>query len=364
MKFGILSMRRFLQLGGFEFRVMAAVCLVIAAGCKPADVNVYYVSKDPHAGMERTELPAGHPPMGGQPMGARAKWTMPVGWTEAPLGSMRVASFRIASNDKRAEVSVIPLAGTGGGDLENVNRWRGEVGLAPITDDELKKQAQPVQVDGQAASLFEMDGKTADGTAGRVVAAIQHRDGTAWFFKMAGDNELVAQHKSSFVSFLESFQFLKGDETPPQTVSRPRASGEPQWDVPSGWKEGPAGQFLTAKFIIQGDGNTRAEVNVSNAAGDGGGFAANVNRWRQQIGLNAMSPDELVKASKTIEVTKGIASVVEMRGTDARTGNPASVVGVIVMQEGRAWFYKLAGDEKVVEAQRETFLQFVQGVRY
>jgi hypothetical protein len=336
----------------------------LGAGCRRDDVNVYYVSKDPHAGMERTELPAGHPPMAGQPMGARAKWTVPVGWREAPLGTMRVASFRIVSGDKRAEVSVIPLAGTGGGDLENVNRWRGEVGLPPLTEDELKKMTQLVQVDGKEASLFEMAGKTVDGAAGRVVAAIQHRDGTAWFFKMAGDDELVAQHKSSFISFLESFQFLKGNETPPLTESPSRASGEPQWDVPSGWKAVPAGQFLTAKFVIQGDGDTRAEVNISNAAGDGGGFAANANRWRQQIGLDAMSPDELVKASKTIEVTSGIASVVEMRGTDARTGKAASVVGVIVMQEGRAWFYKLAGDEKVVEAHREAFLKFVQEVKY
>jgi len=336
----------------------------MGAGCKREDVNVYYVSKEPRAAMEQAQMPEGHPPLGGEPTSARAKWTTPAGWTEAPLGSMRLASFRIASDDKRAEVGVIPLMGTGGGDLENVNRWRGEVGLSPITDDELKQQAHTVQVDGRAASLFDMDGKTADGAAGRVVAAIQHRDGTAWFFKMAGDSELVGKNKEAFVSFLGSFQFVKGDATPPQTVTRPRASGEPQWDVPGGWKEGATGQFLTAKFIIQGEGGARAEVNVSNAAGDGGGFAANVNRWRQQIGLAALSPDELVKSSKTIEVPKGIASVVEMRGTDARTGNPASVVGVIVMQEGRAWFYKLAGDEKIVETQREAFLKFAQGVRY
>lgn len=315
-------------------------------------------------GMNPAELPAGHPPLGDQPRGPRAKWTTPMGWTEAPLGSMRVASFRIASGDLRAEVSVIPLLGTGGGDLENVNRWRGEVGLSPITEAELKQQAQTVLVHGQAASVFDMEGKTADGTMGRVVAAIQHRDGTAWFFKLAGDSELVAKQKESFIAFLESFQFLKGDDTPSQPVARPRASGEPQWDVPSGWKEGPAGQFLTAKFIIQGEGNARAEVNVSTSAGDGGGLAANVNRWRQQIGLDPLSPDEIVQSAKTIEVTKGIASVVEMRGTDQRTGNAASVVGVIVMQENRAWFYKLAGDEKVVASQREAFLKFAQGVRY
>jgi hypothetical protein len=46
---------------------------------------------------------------------------------------MRVASFRVTGKDgKQADVSVIPLPGLAGSDLDNVNRWRGQVGLPSV----------------------------------------------------------------------------------------------------------------------------------------------------------------------------------------------------------------------------------------
>ena len=114
----------------------------------------------------------------------------------------------------------------------------------------------------------------------------------------------------------------------------------------------PGGQFLVAKFTIAGDG--QASVNVSTSAGDGGGLAANVNRWRKQIGLGELTGDEVAQSVKTI----GPVTFVEMRG------QKASLVGAIVLQPGQAWFYKLMGDAPVVTAQQEAFIKFVQGVRY
>jgi hypothetical protein len=39
-------------------------------------------------------------------------------------------------------------------------------------------------------------------------------------------------------------------------------------------------------------------------------------------------------------------------------------VGVLVPQNGQTWFYKLMGDAKVVESQKDAFTKFVQGVKY
>ena len=100
------------------------------------------------------------------------------------------------------------------------------------------------------------------------------------------------------------------------------------------------------------------------SGGDGGGLAANVNRWRNQLGLPNLSDPELAKAAKTIETSGGKASVVEMSGTDARTGKPAQLVGAMVTQSGQTWGYKLMGDAKVVEAQKDAFTRFVQTAKY
>jgi len=50
------------------------------------------------------------------------------------------------------------------------------------------------------------------------------------------------------------------------------------------------------------------------SAGDGGGLAANVNRWRKQLGLSDLSDDELAKAAKTVETASGKASFDDLCG--------------------------------------------------
>jgi hypothetical protein len=319
---------------------MSVASLLLATGCGRDEIKVYTVPKEaaPPAAMADSAAPA-----------SPLKWSTPAGWTELPAGEFRVASFKITGPDgKQADVSVIPLPGSAGGDFSNVNRWRDQVGLPAVAEDELKKLAEPVEVAGQPAALYDQAGATV-----HILAVVQHRQGTAWFFKMTGDSQLVAQQKPAFVAFLKSFQFAAGTAAP----ETPAAAGTPQWTPPSDWKEAPGGQFLVAKFTVAGG---QAAVNISSSPGNGGGVAANVNRWRKQLGLSELSSDELTKSVKSI----GTATFFEMNGTDAKTGHPASLVGAIVLQPGQAWFYKLMGDATVVTAQQAAFTKFVQEVKY
>ncbi len=96
------------------------------------------------------------------------------------------------------------------------------------------------------------------------------------------------------------------------------------------------------------------------SAGDGGGLAANVNRWRGQLGLPPIT--EVLTTS--IEIAGGKAEVVDMSGTDAKTGQPSRLVGAIVPQTGQTWFYKLMGAGAVVERENDAFIKFVQSVKY
>ena len=159
-------------------------------------------------------LPPGHPDMSGAAAPA-LQYKRPADWQEAPPGQMRAASFRVAGKDgKQADVSVIPLPGLAGSDLDNVNRWRGQVGLPGVSEAELAKLAQPVEIAGQSASLYEQAGTNpGSGEKSRILAAITRRDGTAWFFKMTGDDALVAGQKPAFIEFLKSVSFPAGDGT-------------------------------------------------------------------------------------------------------------------------------------------------------
>jgi hypothetical protein len=142
------------------------------------------------------------------------------------------------------------------------------------------------------------------------------------------------------------------------------SQGKPNWQVPAGWREVPGGSFLVAKFLVAGSDNSQAAVNVSNAAGEGGGMMMNVNRWRGQLGLTPLSEGELTKAVTEVDTSGGKAMLVEMTGTDPRSGKPASLVGAILPRSGQTWFYKIMGDEPVVQAQKDAFKQFVSTAKY
>ena len=367
--------------------------VAVLSACGRNDVQVYRVAKEVQV-AQATALPAGHPDMG-TAASPTLKYKAPPGWEKVAPGEMRVASFRVAGqNGKQADVSVIPLPGLAGGDLDNVNRWRGQVGLKGVSQDELTKLAQAVEIGGQTGQLYDQAGEAAGpGDKTRILAAISRRGGEAWFFKMTGDDQLVAEQKPAFIDFLKSISFPAATTQPGLPPSHPPIGGtpglppshppidggsmaaqaapaassgqdKPTWTVPAGWQEVAGGQFLVAKFTISGADNAQAAVNVSMSAGDGGGLLANVNRWRGQLGLAPFTDADLAKQVQPLELSSGKATLTEMTGTDPRTGQKASVVAAIVPQAQQTWFYKLMGNAQVVEQQKEAFTKFVQTAKY
>ncbi len=314
------------------------------------------------------------------------RWTLPAGWKEMPAGQMRVASFLVeGKKGEAADVSVVPLPGLAGGDLENVNRWRSQVGKPALKAAELEKAGEEVEVGGQSARLFDQAGGSFDSDAKtRILAAVVHRDGVAWFFKITGEDKLVAAQKPAFVNFLKSVRFTGASggsqlsdatQLPPghpsimglsaSAASTPVSeSVKPVWQAPASWQEVAAGSFLIAKFQINGGADSQATVNVSLSAGDGGGSLANVNRWRGQLGLKASGEAELMKEVRSFEVAGGKVMFVDMSGIDARTQQKARLLGAIVSQPNRTWFYKLMGNDKLVERESEAFAKFVKNVKY
>jgi len=373
----------------------AALMLFVTAGCGRDNVKVYQVENGDSAATTAAAAPAAMPnsmpatmPAGmAVPDNASQpglKYTLPDGWKEKALTQMRVASFEVSENGKPADVSVIPLGGMAGGDLANVNRWRGQVGQPPLADDDLQKLAEKVQVAGQPADLYDVAGTApGSGESERILGVILHNDDTAWFFKMTGDATLVENQKPAFIAFLKSVAFDKLappstmdlSQLPPshpaipgmtaggQAAPNAEAAGKPTWTVPAGWKEGELSQFLVAKYLIQGDSDAAAAVNVSQLDGDGGGLLPNLNRWRGQLGQIPLTASDLATLP-TLEVAGVKATVADISGTDPRTGKPARLIGVVLPLGSQTWFYKLMGDPGIVAQQKDALTQFVQSAKY
>lgn len=375
---------------------------ILTAGCGRSGIQTYTVatnditvalppetdsSAPPNAmsGAMPATMPAGLPTanQAGLPT---LNFTTPNGWQEKPATSMRVASFAISQNGQRADVSVIPLGGMAGGDFANVNRWRGQVGLPPLADDDLAKTSQKVEVAGQPAELFDLAGTNeGGGGAARILAVILHRDDTAWFFKVSGDDVLVENNKPAFIAFLKSVSFgapatapaasgaMGMNQLPPghppidgaSAAAMPSASATttPDWKIPAGWKAAPLEQFLAARYVIAGDGGATAAVNVSSLAGDGGGLLANANRWRAQLGQPPLGDADLA-ALPAINVHGQPAALVDVSGADPQTGQPDRLVGIVLPGGAQTWFFKLMGDAGVVAQQKDALIKFVQSAQY
>lgn len=376
-------------ISNLSFPATVLLLSLAGSGCDRDAVKVYQVeSKDSGSSPAATAPAAPSMGMAGEipaPDNSSLpslKYTLPAGWQEKPASQFRVASFDVSGGDKKADVSVIPLGGASGGDLANVNRWRSQAGLPPVDEDGLKSSAEAIEIAGQPGALYDIAGVSHDDdSATRILGAILHSGDTVWYFKMLGDDALVGSQKTNFITFLKSVSFnqpaapstMDMSQLPPSHPPIPGMSGQPEatadiaatptWTVPAGWQPGELAQFLTARFIIKGAGDASAAVNVSQLAGEGGGLAANVNRWRQQLGQPPVSAEEIAKLP-TIDAAGTKAVVVEITGTDPRSGQPAQLVGVVLPLNGQTWFYKLMGDATVVSAQKDAFIQFVQSAKY
>jgi hypothetical protein len=184
-----------------------ALVVAMLTGCGSREINVYRVAKTAEQPQPATQ-PAHAPHSVAQAHQAPIQWQLPKGWEQLPPGEMRVGDFRIrGTNSALAEMMITPLAGRAGSDLANVNRWRGQVGLAPISEEQLVTNSESVEIGRESARLFDMTGVSGDDEKTRILAVIYRRGETSWFFKMLGNAALVENEKGTFKEFLKAVSF-------------------------------------------------------------------------------------------------------------------------------------------------------------
>jgi hypothetical protein len=343
---------------------------IVLTGCDRSEVKVQRVPKDSTAetALHVEATPATpvdvHAGMNvAQSAQPQLKWTLPNSWEEKPASQMRAASFTAKGNEgQTADVSVIPLPTTGR-ELDLVNMWRDQMHLGHVTETDANKQTEAVTVGAGQGKLFDIaseepiiEGKS----RARMVVAMVSREGTDWFFKMTGEDAFVREQKPAFVEFLKSVIFgqpkaFASTELLSVAPANEASENKKPLDLPDGWQQLPGSDFLVAKYLIKGDGNAKADVNVGRA---GGSLLANVNRWRGQIGLSAVSENDLSKLLQSVEVSGKKAALVDLAGDSTR------IIAVIVPVGEQSWFYKIMGDAKIVEQQKETFMKFVRSAPF
>ncbi len=353
---------------------------IAASGCEKADVKAYKAPKDelpPHLATSGRGTNAGMPPTasaaGAAATEVKVTWTAPGTWTSvASEQAMRIATYR-TGGEPGVEVVVSAFPGDVGGTLANVNRWRGQVGAAPVAESDLAGMLESVEVEGVKVSTLRIKGEQQD----MLAAMITPGDGQTWFVKATAEAAALDGIGAEFVAFARTFRASKGQgssaaastasaASKPAPVpvtsagTTPTAGAAPasgiegrlaQWTPPSTWsKEANASGFLTVAYSAT-NGNGGARITASNLSGEGGGLLNNINRWRGQVGLAPVTSLDQQATSKI-----GAATVVDLADAEGKT---RMIVAVLTAGE-KTWYYKLTGTPSGVDDERSAFEKFVR----
>jgi hypothetical protein len=150
-------------------------------------------------------MPGGAVPQPPHPTGQGAlQWVLPKGWTESPASGMRFATLNPPGPGK-VELSVVVLPGPAGGELANVNRWRGQIGLAPLEETALGLARKAVKSKAGTVAVYDFTSE-GDVKTRMVTGLLATEDGNTWFLKLMGDAEPVGRAKPAFMKMLETLR--------------------------------------------------------------------------------------------------------------------------------------------------------------
>jgi len=197
-----------------------ALLTVPVVSCKKPEVAYYEIPREESKQAENT-MPANHPTVD-QPKsdgsnmsdpamanliappdlssGTGLSWTTAEHWIAGRSSTMRLGSYTLPDNPS-LDISITRFPGDVGGLLSNVNRWRGQLGLAPINLDVLKTEL------GKRISdpfTFDMVRLHNPDNAQKMLVALLDFEGNTWFFKMSGPTAAVDGEENAFFAMVDS----------------------------------------------------------------------------------------------------------------------------------------------------------------
>jgi hypothetical protein len=265
-------------------------------------------------------------------------WSLPDGWEAQPGSGISMAVLQAPGPGGDVRFVVTRLPGPDSAEAlpaflaSNLNRWRGQLGLAP---------SQP----GEA--------------------------GSAW--------EEVARAESEFPAYLIDLRntAVAGSSPDPTagTAAKETPSATPgttpgppfRYQLPEGWVDEGARGMRAASFRLEDNGQS-GDVSVIVASGE---LLANLERWQKELTPSAEAEALTATARSVQEAAMPIESADRIPGAvyTFRAGGggdqPAITAAIFPFGEsGSSLFVKMKGSQQLVDAHRERFLQLVRSLAW
>ena len=136
--------------------------------------------------------------------GGDLTWKAPEHWKTKQGSAMRKGTYVATGDGGEAELAITAFPGNVGGDLANLNRWRGQIKLPPVSEAEFESNVQRLERNGLKMVVVDIVGTGPSGKPERMLGAMVPHGGATWFFKMQGPDALVAKEKAAFMSLLDT----------------------------------------------------------------------------------------------------------------------------------------------------------------
>ena len=131
-------------------------------------------------------------------------WETPNAWIPSEGSSMRLASFAIPYSGGTGDLSVIQLGGDGGGLKSNVNRWRRQLNLEPISLINIEKNITREEGSLGTYSMVQIINQEMERA---FLCAIIPTGNYTIFVKLSLKYNGIVAIKNDFVTFCSSLNF-------------------------------------------------------------------------------------------------------------------------------------------------------------
>ena len=303
---------------------------------------------------------------------------LPLGWQEVAPATLRDLNLSVTGPAGDAECYVSIL--TGGGTLENINRWRRQMSLEPYSDEELR-ELPVIDFLGRRSVLVDLEGTFAamsgpplDGA--RMLGCYAAFPRVAFSLKMVGPAETVAAHRDAYEQFAsqlklnpERFGPAANEVNSGGAAAEENApsfdQGKLTWTKAPHWVPGVGSDMRACTYDVPGKPGAQAWVTV--LPGRSGTVLQNLNRWRSELGLSAWAKDDLGKLPQ-LRVLGRDSLLLEAEGRyQGMSGSPiddAMMLGVICELGDGMLFVKMVGRKADLMEERSHFIAFCESLNH
>ena len=129
-------------------------------------------------------------------------WELPKNWIPSNGHSMRLASFDVPFSNGVGDLSIVSLSGISGGLLANVNRWRAQINLEPISENEILSVSEAGESKMGAFRIFKMVNNSSEERA--ILAAVLPTGEKTFFIKLTASRQGLYELELVFEKFCSS----------------------------------------------------------------------------------------------------------------------------------------------------------------